>query len=130
MVKDLLNLYLDLGNQVLRKEKITFKTVKKEEDTVEIIKNVMAKYNLSLLVENIRNLSDYIIFRESFESRIITSSRFDNIKYVFKDELLPVKLNEEYSLMNMSTFELTKNFHFLMHYILPDSEKAIYLSKE
>jgi hypothetical protein len=64
---------------------------------------------------------------------------------VFKDELLPSSwgesvawprgpkvshsmINEEdFSLMNMNDFELTGNYYWLMYYILPDSEKNIFL---
>ena len=70
-----------------------------------------------------------------------------NIKHVFKDELLPSSygeslawprgpkvshsmINEEFSLMNMNDLDLTGNYYCLMYYILPDSEKNIFLSKE
>lgn len=134
LVKDLLNLYLELGNQLLKKEKISFKKIK-EEDTTERIKNVFCKYNLSLLVQNIQKMGDYDIFRETFMNKIKqqqqqVSTPFDNLKYTFKEEVLPAKLNEAYSLMNMSNIELKNNFHYLMYYILPDNEKQMFVHKQ
>lgn len=133
LLKEILNLYLNLCNWILKKKKVTFKFNKEEAyKSYDTINEIIEEYNLKNLIENIQILNCYTTFSCLFKSLLEqqkSSSCYSNIQHVFKDELLPSAINEEYSLMSMSDHELSRNYFYLMDYILPDSEKTIFRSK-
>lgn len=135
LLKDVLNLYLDLGSWVLKQKKIKFK----EETNLakyKIISDIMTEYNFLKLVDNIKCLDSYDTFYSTFKKLIEQKkdnlNLYSNIQHVFKEELLPSTIiNEEYSLMIMNNPGFVGgNYYYLMDYILPDSEKSIFRSKE
>jgi hypothetical protein len=134
LIKDLLNLYLKLGNWALKQKKIRFKQTTDEfQPKDRILADLMVEYNLLNLVENLQKLSSYEtfypIFKNLLDQKLKGSNLHSNIEHVFKDEIQPS--DETTSLMTMSDPELTTgNYHYLMDYILPQSEKTIFRSKE
>lgn len=132
LIKDLLNLYLKMGNWALKQKKIRFNqtTVCGSKDST--IAEVLAEFNLFNLVENIQRLSSHATFhltlKKKIERKLQGFNLHSNIEHFFEDESLPS--NEEISLMTMSDHELTGNFFHLMDYILPQSEKNIFRSKK
>lgn len=138
LLKDLLNLYLTIGNWVLKQKKIKFKNTMRDFVTRDkIILDVMKEYKYSNLVDNIQKLNSYEsfypIFKNLLEQRENHGSILhSNIQHVFKDELLHSSLlDEEFSLMNINDSDLVGgNYRHLMDYILPESEKKIFRSKE
>jgi len=134
LLKDVLNLYLTLCNWILKKKKISLKFGKEEAfRSYETITNIIKENNLQNLVENIKKFNCYNTFFNSITSLLSKRESivlYSNINHTFKDELLPSQLkNEEYSLMTLSDHELTRNYFYLMDYILPESEKKIFRSK-
>lgn len=135
LLKEILNLYLNLCNWILKKKKIAFKFNKEEvHKSYCRIDEIIEEYNLQNLVENIQILNCYSTFSSLFKPLLEHYKNtpymlHTNIQHVFKDELLPSAINEEYSLMTMSDHELTRNYFYLMDYILPESEKKIFRSK-
>jgi hypothetical protein len=155
LLKDILNLYLVLVNWVLKHKKIKLKLPKQDlksfdaNDLSRLITETIHEYKYDNLVDNIQKLNSYETFYPIFKSLIERKTKdvmlYSNMKHVFKDELLPCSwgeslawprgpkisiINEEFSLMNMNDSELTGNYYYLMYYILPDSEKNIFISKE
>jgi hypothetical protein len=135
LIKDLLNLYLKLGNWALKQKKIRFKQTTDEfQPKDRILTDLMVEYNLLNLVENLQKLSSYEtfypIFKNLLDQKLKGSNLHSNIEHVFfKDEIRPS--DETTSLMTMSDPELTTgNYYYLMDYILPQSEKTIFRSKE
>lgn len=134
LLKDILNLYLSLGNWILKQKKIKFKSTK--DNYEKIIADVMEEYNLSNLVENIQKLSSYETFKSVFNNLLNQKKNgsllHSNIQHVFKDEMLPLPLiDEHFSLMTMNDPEFNGgNYYYLMDYILPKEEKVIFRSKE
>lgn len=138
LLKDILNLYLDLGNWILRQKKIKFKGTNDFNEKHKIIIDLMEEYNFLNLVENIKKLDSYETFYPIFK-KILEQKKtngelnlYSNLQHVFKDELLPSSIvNEEYSLMIMNDLRFVGgNYYYLMDYILPESEKVIFRSKE
>lgn len=133
LLKDLLNLYLNLGNWSLKKKKIKLRN---NDNISSNISSVMEEFNLTNLIETIKILSTYDTFYSLLKENIlkkdkINSNLFTNILNVFKDEILPSTfINEELSLMTMNEPDFVGgNFYHLMYYILPESEKLIFKSK-
>ncbi|CCV01761.1 hypothetical protein IIV22_084R [Invertebrate iridescent virus 22] len=136
LLKDILNLYLVLGNWVLKQKKIKlYKLNLDEPSNYKIIEDTMNEYGFFNLIENIKKLESYDTFSRIFKnllySSCLQSQMYTNIQNIFKDELLPSQFaNEEVSLMCMNNPEYTgNNYDYLMDYILPSSEKAIFKSK-
>jgi len=136
LLKDVLNLYLDLGNWALNHKKIKLTPIKTTiSEATSTLSSIMTEYNFNNLVDNIKILNSYEtfypIFKNLVEKKLKGSMLHTNIRHVFKDEDKDrlASPNEE-SLMNMSDRELTGSRYYLMHYILPKSEKKIFLSKE
>jgi hypothetical protein len=136
LLRDILNLYLKLGNYVLKQKKIKFKSISKDFDTTsKIITECITEYNYSNLVDNIKILYSYDSFYSVFENllnqKIKGLNLHSNIQHSFKDEKLPSYVCEEFSLMTINDTELVGgNYYYLMDYILPPSEKIIFRSKE
>jgi hypothetical protein len=150
LLKNILNLYLDLGNWALKQKKIKFKEeidhktkyfLRNGENNPEpsfykIISDVMVEYNFIKLVDNIKILDCYDTFYSTFKKLLDQKkdklNLYSNIQHVFKEEMLPSTIiNEEYSLMIMNNPKFVGgNYYYLMDYILPYSEKKIFRSKE
>jgi hypothetical protein len=138
ILTDVLNLYLTLGYRSLKKDKIKLKTdLKTDTSSDQIIQDLMDKYNLTNVVNSIKILNSYETFYNIFKTNLYKKFEMDvllhtNIDHVFKDELLPSNFFlEEFSLMNNRKPEyIGGNYDYLLHYILPDSEKKIFISKE
>lgn len=145
LLKDILNLYLQLGNWCCKQKKIKlcskssqrYISDKDMSASGKIISEVMAEYNFTNLIDNIQKLEDYNTFYTTFTSLLKNSESkglimYTNIQHVFKDDLLPSPTGfEEFSLMCMNNPEYSgKNYDYLMDYILPQSEKLIFRSKE
>jgi hypothetical protein len=126
ILKDLLNLYLSLGNWIIKKEKVKLKGI-----SDDIIQTLMDKYNLVNLVENIKILNSFETFSKTIKDKIKQTELYTNINNVFKDELLPLPIsNEEFSLMLENNHDCSSgNYKYLMHYILPDFEKQMFTLK-
>jgi hypothetical protein len=130
ILKDLVNLYLILGKQALKKEKIKTKEVQ-EAGLID----VLSAHGLTNLVENIQMLSNYDLFFSHWEKNVASSvETYDNVEQVFSEENLPAKFGDHFnycSLMNLSDQELTDNaYYHLMHHVLPESEKPIFAKKD
>jgi hypothetical protein len=152
LLKDLLNLYLNLGNWALKQKKIKFTSTSSDLNSkYKTIVDVMVEYNFLNLVENIKKLDSYETFHSTFKNLLnkdggdnhVLSGRgrrwgfspiviHDNVQHIFKDEDLPSPwVSEEFSLMTLNNPEYVGgNYYYLMDYILPESEKAIFRSKE
>ncbi|ADO00368.1 hypothetical protein WIV_gp025 [Wiseana iridescent virus] len=138
LLKDILNLYLQLGNWCCKQKKIKLYTKSSSENISQkykIISEVMAESNFTNLIDNIQKLEDYNTFYTTFTSllkNLPPLQVYTNIQHVFKDDLLPSPTGfEEFSLMCMNNPEYSgKNYDCLMDYILPQSEKLIFRSKE
>lgn len=137
LLKDILNLYFELGGWVLKQKKIKFKESTDLESKYKIINDLMVEYNFTNLINNVKKLDSYDIFFQTFEPMLIKMVNknhmlYSNIVHVFKDELLPsIMIDEEYSLMTMNNPKfMNGNYYYLMDYILSDAEKIIFRSKE
>jgi hypothetical protein len=134
LLKDLLNLYLNLGNWALKHKKIKLSKQDLRSSSVKVnasIYETMCENNFGNLVDNIKKLNSYETFYPIFKNLVKDDMMLhSNIEHVFKEELLDCSWGEEFSLMNMNDLELTGNYYCLMYYILPDSEKNIFISKE
>ena len=147
LLRDILNLYLKLGNYALKQKKIKFKKDKVDGNqnrvdkntrvaTSKIITDCLTEYNYLNLVDNIKKLYSYDLFYPIFQNLLDTKikglSLHSNVQHIFKDELLPSFICEDdVSLMSMNDPELVGgNYYYLMDYILPQSEKIIFRSKE
>lgn len=136
LLKDILNLYLLLGNWSLKQKKIKlYKLNLEEPSNYKIIEDTMNEYGFFNLIENIKKLESFDTFSTTFKKLLklnLQTQLYTNIQNVFKDELLPSQFaNEEVSLMCMNNPEFSgNNYDYLMDYILPQSEKLIFRSKE
>lgn len=138
LLKDILNLYLTLGNWALKQKKIKFKeNLSTKVDTssnYKIIYNIINEYNFINLVDNIKKLDSYETFYSTFKNLLSENSSIlhSNIEHVFKDTILPSPLVIDiYSLMIMNNLRFNdNNSRYLIDYILPDSEKLIFRSKQ
>jgi hypothetical protein len=136
LLKDILNLYLELGSWALKQKKIKFKEETNNLNTkYKIISDIMVEYNFIKLVDNIKSLDSYDTFYSTFKKLLKHKDNlnlYSNIQHVFKEEVLPSTIiNEEYSLMIMNNPKFVGgNYYYLMDYILPESEKVIFRSKE
>jgi hypothetical protein len=129
LLKDALNLFLILGNWILKKKKIKFKKSTNPVDGLALIDASLHEFGLGNLVENIKTLDDYDRWFEGTRHLIPTSlCKYANVEDVFESEgafgIAAI------SLMNMNNPELTgSNYDHLMHYVLQECEKHIFLSK-
>ncbi len=138
LLKDLLNLYLTIGNWILKRKKIKFKNINDFNTRDKLISDIMEEYLYSNLINNIKQLNSYDCFYPIFKNLLdqkFGGSKpifYSNIQHVFKDEILHSSFaNEELSLMNMNDPDLVGgNYTHLMDFILPESEKQIFRSKE
>jgi hypothetical protein len=136
LVKDILNLYLNLGDKGLKQKKINLKSVDVSSLRHKVISNLLIEKNLSNLVENIQKLESYDTFYPIFKNLLDQKKKdglilHSNIEHIFKDELLPSFLTEEEcSLMTMNDPEFVGgNYFYLMDHILSENEKLIFRSK-
>lgn len=133
LLKDLLNCYLNLVGWALKQKKIKFKETTDLESKYKIISDIVVEYKFINLIDNIKKLDSYETFYSTFKKYLKNndSKLHSNISHVFKDDLLPSSIvNEEYSLMIMSDPKfIGGNYHYLIDYILPESEKNIFRSK-
>lgn len=130
ILKDLVNLYLVLGKQALKKENIKTKEVQ-EAGLVD----VLSAHGLANLVENIKMFSNYDIFFSHWQKNVASSvETYDNLEQVFGAENLSAKFGDHSnycSLMNLSDQALTDNaYYHLMYHVLPDCEKQIFAQKQ
>lgn len=138
ILKDLLNLYLSLGNWALKQEKIKLKGKTDLKTKLGTIADVIIKHNLKNLVDTIQILNSYETFSTLVKKILMSQSTIlhSNIDHIFKDDMtLPPIIDEDLLLMNMGNPNLIRstvngNCYHLMHYILSDSERKIFLSKE
>jgi hypothetical protein len=135
LLRYILNLYLKLGNYALKQKKIKFKKEQVDGNT-KIITDCLTEYNYLNLVDNIKKLYSYDlfypIFQDLLDKKIKGLSLHSNVQHIFKEDgLLPSYVCEDVSLMSMNDPELVGgNYYYLMDYILPQSEKIIFRSKE
>jgi len=138
ILKDLLNLYLTLGNWALKQEKIKIKGKDDLKTKMCMIADVIVKYNLENLVDTIQKLNSYDTFVSHIKKTLTTQGSIlhSNIEHVFKDDItLSPIIDDDLSLMNMGDPKLigstiSGNYYHLMYYILPEPERKIFLSKE
>lgn len=134
LLKGLLNLYLDFCGKILKQKKIKLKATLDLKEKYKIISQIIDEFNLINLVQNIQILDCYKTFFLIFKN-LLKNNGFilhTNIEHVFKDKCLPYPLIfEEYSLMVMNDQKFTdENYKYLLDYILPDSEKNIFRTKQ
>jgi hypothetical protein len=138
LLKDILNLYLNLANWALKQKKIKFKgnlTQEKRSEITNKINETMVEYSLTILVDNIQKFYNYGTFCTTFHKIVVPQIQGlhlpSNVQHIFKDDLLPQLLPEEFSLMSLNDPDLAGgNFDHLMEYILPECEKEIFRSKK
>lgn len=129
VVKDMLNLYIGLAKQVFRKEKI------KKAEAAQL-DAVFAKYPaVNLLAANIKCASEQNRFAAVMSDALQRRGqveRFHNLRYVFSQELLPLKLfhSDAYSLMSLHDHELSDHVKTALMYVLPESERVIFSHKQ
>ena len=131
---------LNAGATNLKHKKVKLKLSKQDlkscafDAAMSAITETIRENSCENLADNIKKLNSYETFYPIFKNLIECKTKdvmlHSNMKHVFKDELLPSSWGEEFSLMNMNDLELTGNYYYLMYYILPDSEKKIFISKE
>lgn len=128
LIKDLLNLYLVLGNWCLKKKKIKIVSL---DECDAVLSDVMEEFHNTNLVTNLKLFSLYESFFPRFKQLLVKwlrPNKYSNIEYIYKDEAIP--FFEDISLMELVDPSLTGgNYYYLMYYILPDYEKPIFLSK-
>lgn len=138
LLKDVLNLYLVLGNWSLKQKKIKFKAKDDHLYKNNIIQNVMEEFKLTTLIKNIQNLNCYETFYSTIQNLIKKKWSIEppilhtNIQQVFKDnQTIPLNENQYMSLMDMKDPELIgENYNSLLYYVLPEYDKKIFASKE
>ncbi|ABF82042.1 hypothetical protein MIV012R [Invertebrate iridescent virus 3] len=136
LLKEILNLYLDLGTWLLKRKNIKLKNDHKiHHNCKTIIENVFKEYDVTNLIENITVLNSRQTFTTMFRE-ILTQHQKDlrlpsNIHHVFKDDLLPSSLGgQEFSLMTMTEQKISGgNQYHLMYHILPESERPMFETK-
>jgi hypothetical protein len=128
LLKDLLNLYLNLGNWALKQKKIKFTSSSDLNSKYKTIVDVMVEYNFLNLVENIKKLDSYETFHSTFKNLLNKNKGiiFDNIQHIFKDKDLPSPwISEEFSLMTLNNPEYVDgNYYYLMAQTLTPSASA------
>jgi len=134
ILRDLLNLYLSLGGWALKQKKIKLKANNDLSINIQKISDIVEEYNFKILINTIQKLNSYETFKVLITNLLQTQGikLHSNIEHIFKDNasLSPI-IDEDLSLMNMNDPELVGgNYYFLMYYILPESERKIFISKE
>lgn len=152
LVMDVFNLYMSMGAQALKKKRVYFKGGEDPKTASRTIASAMDNLNLKHLVDNLKILGDYDVFRECMKRATMVDPHhtrdalYTNIEHVFEEAgaksspaayrsqrwSQPDDVDQFYSLMTMREHHdllHDRVDYLLVYHVLADDERLLFLSK-